>query len=77
MLFKITNGYKLVCTYDDKFSKPAEIYRCENSVYKFIVRMLQEEEYCKEVIEKQWLFFRYIFQTLYHVTGKQIPIPAV
>ena len=29
-------GYKLVCCYDDKYSKPVQIYRGENSIYKFL-----------------------------------------
>ena len=29
-------GYKLVCCYDDKYSKPIQTYRVENAVYKFM-----------------------------------------
>ena len=29
-------GYKLVCRYDDKYSKPFHIYRGENAVHKFV-----------------------------------------
>ena len=29
-------GYKVVCCYDDKYSKPAQIYRGENTVHKFM-----------------------------------------
>ena len=42
-------AYKLVCCYDDKFSKPIQLYRGEIAVYKFLKAMLQEAEYCKKV----------------------------
>lgn len=29
-------GYKVVCRYNDKYSKPAQIYRGENALHKFI-----------------------------------------
>ena len=29
-------GYKVVCFYDDKYTKPVEIYRGEKAVYKFM-----------------------------------------
>ena len=40
-------GYKVVCCYNDKYSKPIQTYRGENAVYKFMERMLEEVEYCK------------------------------
>ena len=33
-------GYKLVCCYDDKFSKPVQIYRGKNAVNKFLSKMI-------------------------------------
>ena len=47
-------GYKVVCCYDDKYSKYTSIYRGENAVYKFMERMLEEVEYCKAVIKKHF-----------------------
>ena len=47
-------GYKVVCCYDDKYSKYTRIYRGENAVYKFIEKMLEEVEYCKAVIKKHF-----------------------
>ena len=47
-------GYKLVCCYDDKFSKPIAIYRGENAVYKLMEKMLEEVKYCQK-IKKQIL----------------------
>ena len=44
-------GYKVVCCYDDKYSKYTRIYRGENAVYKFMEKMLEEVEYCKAVIK--------------------------
>ena len=42
-------GYKLVCCYDDKYSKPVETYRGKGAVGRFMKRMLEEVEYCKKV----------------------------
>ena len=47
-------GYKVVCWYDDKYSKYTCIYRGENAVYKFVEKMLEEVEYCKAVIKKHF-----------------------
>lgn len=38
-------GYKVVCCYDDKYSKPVKIYRGKNAVYKFMENMLDEIRY--------------------------------
>ena len=47
-------GYKVVCCYDDKYSKYTRIYRGENAVYKFMEKMLEELKYCKTVIKKHF-----------------------
>ena len=47
-------GYKVICCYDDKYSKPIQTYRGENAVYKFIEKMLEEVGYCKAVIKKRF-----------------------
>ena len=47
-------GYKLVCFYDDKYSKPIQIYRGQKAVYKFIEEMLEEVEYCKNIIKNHF-----------------------
>ena len=47
-------GYKVICCYDDKYSKHTRIYRGENAVYKFMEKMLEEVEYCKVVIKKHF-----------------------
>ena len=46
-------AYKVVCCYDDKYSKPIQTYRGENAVYEFMEKMLEEVEYCKAIIKKQ------------------------
>ena len=46
-------GYKVVCCYKDKYSKPIQKYRGENAVYKFMEMMLEEVEYYKGVIKKR------------------------
>ena len=47
-------GFKVVCCYDDKYSKYTCIYRGENAVYKFMEKMLEEVKYCKTVIKKHF-----------------------
>ncbi|KAL9959301.1 hypothetical protein ACROYT_G032614 [Oculina patagonica] len=44
-------AYKLVCCYDDKYTKPVQIYRGEKAVYKFMEKMLEEVKYCKKVMK--------------------------
>ena len=44
-------GYKVVCCYDDKYTKPVQIYRGEKAVYKFMEKMLEEVEYCKQIMK--------------------------
>ena len=46
-------GYKVVCCYDDKYSKPEQIYRGEKAVYKFMEAMLDEVKYRKKVMKKR------------------------
>ena len=45
-------GYKVVCCYDDKYTKPIKIYRGPKAVYKFMEAMLKEIGHCKYVIKK-------------------------
>ena len=47
-------GYKVVCCYDDKYSKPITIYRGEKAVYKFMEAMLEEVKHCKKVTKKEF-----------------------
>ena len=47
-------GYKVVCCYDDKYSKYTRIYRGENAIYKFMEKMLEEVEYWRTVIKKHF-----------------------
>ena len=47
-------GYKVVCCYNDKYSKPVQIYRGEEAVYKFMEAMLEEVKYCKNIIKKEF-----------------------
>ena len=47
-------GYKVVCCYRERYSKPIQTYRGENVVYKFMEKMLEEVEYCKAVIKKHF-----------------------
>ena len=44
-------GYKVVCCYDDKYTKDVQFYRGENAVYKFMEKILEEVRYCKSVIK--------------------------
>ncbi|XP_068707842.1 uncharacterized protein [Montipora foliosa] len=47
-------GYKVVCCYDDKYTKPVKIYRGEKAVYKFMEAMQEEVKYCKNVMKKEF-----------------------
>ena len=47
-------GYKVVCCYDDKYSKPTTTYRGEKAVYKFMEAMLEEVKYCKKIMKKEF-----------------------
>ena len=47
-------GYKVVCHYDQKYSKPTVIYRGENVIEKFIDKLYEEVKKCKKVIEKDF-----------------------
>ena len=46
-------AYKVVCV-DNKFSKKDVLYRGKNAVYKFIAAILEEYDYCKKMIKKQF-----------------------
>ena len=48
------SAYKVVCCYDKKYSKDICIYRGENAVYKFMEKMLEEVEYCKNVVKNEF-----------------------
>ena len=47
-------GYKVVCCYDDKYTKPIQLYRGGKAVYKFMENMLEEVKYCKKVMKKHF-----------------------
>ena len=46
-------GYKVVCHYDKKYSKPAVIYRGENVIEKFIQNLFREVKDCQKVISER------------------------
>lgn len=45
-------AYKIVCCFDDSFTRPIKLYRGPKAVYKFIEEMLKEMDYCKYVMKK-------------------------
>ena len=47
-------GYKVVCCYNDEFSKPIKIYRGEKAVYKFMEDMLEEVKWCNNIVKKHF-----------------------
>ena len=57
-------GYKVVFHYDQKYSKPAVIYRGENVIEKFIQHLLEEVKDCQKVIRKD-------FQKPFVMTAKE------
>ena len=44
-------GYKVVCHYDDRYTKPLQTYRGEKPIFKFLEKMLEEVEYCKGIVK--------------------------
>ena len=47
-------GYKVVCRYNDEYTKPMQVYRGINAVYKFMEKMLYEVNYCKKVMRNNF-----------------------
>ena len=47
-------GYKVVCYYNDQYTKQVQIYRGENAVYKFMENMLEEVNCCKSKMKKHF-----------------------
>ena len=47
-------GYKVVCYYNDQYTKQVQIYRGENAVYKFMENMLEEVNWCKSKMKKHF-----------------------
>ena len=47
-------GYKVVCCYDDKYSKPVQIHRGENAIHKFMENTLEEVNWCKSKMKKHF-----------------------
>ena len=47
-------GYKVICHYNQKYSKPAVIYRGENVIEKFIQHLFEEVEDCQGIIKKDF-----------------------
>ncbi|PFX30449.1 hypothetical protein AWC38_SpisGene4800 [Stylophora pistillata] len=47
-------GYKVVCCYDDKYTKPIQTYRGEKAVYRFMENMLEDVKYCRSVIKSKF-----------------------
>ena len=47
-------GYKIVCQYDDKYSKPYKGYRGENAVYKLIENLSEQIEIKKKIIKQNF-----------------------
>ena len=45
-----TYGYKVVCCYNEKYTKPVKIYRGEDSINKFMQQMILEVQYCQKII---------------------------
>ena len=45
-------GYKVVCQYDQSYSKPIEIYRGEDVIERFIQKMFEEVRSCQSVMRE-------------------------
>ena len=55
------HGYEVICCYDDKYTKPVQIYSGENAVYKFVEKMLEEVQWCRKMTKQH-----------FHKPGKKI-----
>ena len=51
-------SYKVVCCYDDKYTKPVQVIREPNTVNKFIEAIFEEEKYCKETMKTYFKKFK-------------------
>ena len=47
-------GYKVVCCYRERYSKPIQMYQGENAIYKSMEKMLEEVEYYKALVKKHF-----------------------
>ena len=47
-------GYKVVCHYDQSYSKPVEIYRGEDPIERFIEKMFEEVRSCQNVMREHF-----------------------
>ena len=47
-------GYKIVCQYDDKYSKTYKGYRGPDAVYKLIENLLEEQKEIKKIIKQNF-----------------------
>ena len=53
-------AYKLVCCYDDNYTKPAQVFRGENAVYKFMEKMLYQVTYSLGMTDDDELCFNWV-----------------
>jgi len=68
-------GYKVVCLYDSKYSKPYKMFRGENAAYKFLEAIFKEQKVIQKQIkvfnnskpkltkeeEKMWKYAKYCY----------------
>ena len=54
-------GHKIVCQYDNKYSKPYKGYRGENAVYKLKENFLKEQKEIKKIIKQNFNKKHYYF----------------
>ena len=47
-------GYKVVCCYDDTYTKPVQVYRGEDSIKTFMEKMLSEAQYCQKILSTKF-----------------------
>ena len=47
-------GYKIVCQYDDEYSKPYKGYRGPDAVYKLIENLSEEQKEIKKIIKQNF-----------------------
>ena len=47
-------GYKLICTYFEKYSRPVRIFRGEDCISEFLDSIYDELDYCKKIIREDF-----------------------
>ena len=48
------SSYIVLCSFNDMYSEPIQIYRGPDAVYKFMENLLKEVDWCKNIVNKSF-----------------------